>query len=377
MHRFVNGYLILYLLDATLSVLDDQLLLTGIDSPATPLRSAVASLTILYSIPIFWSLAFRPDIPKSVVLPLTTTLFWFALGGLPIPIYLGMSAGLGFLSAIQLGVGLLTLWRVRVLTGGRWFFDPETLPPQPLRIGSAVLFTLVAFLVTPLAVAFYGASMVPLAIEVATDGFLHVTPEGIHTRTRVYRKQDRIVHLVGMVHIGDRKFYDGVYGGFFAEDPVVLVEGVTDEHGLLHSDFSYKWVASILDLEAQGEGAGEASPFRRVWADVDVSELLPETLAFLNRIGAVLANDTLEGFLTALFLEFGKEQPSPDELRRISFDINERRSAHALEVLESELADSRVFLMAWGALHMPAFVDTLEDWGFDLVYTEDRRVISF
>jgi hypothetical protein len=377
-HRFVNGYLIVFLLDATLSVLDDQLGLAGIASPISGLRSSVASVAVFYAIPIFWSLAPRPDIPRSVVLPLTSTTFWFALGGLPLPLYFGVERGLASLSAIQLGVSLLVFLRVRHLTGGRWLFDATTLPARPARVVSAIAFTLATLLITPLATGAYLVAMIPLAVESGTGGFLRVASDGVYAQTRVYRRDDRLVYLTGMIHVGDREFYESVFNDLADDNPTILLEGVTDDQGLLDDGFSYRAVASIFDLEAQGQaGGGSPLPYPSVWADLDVSELLPETRAFLNRLTAVLANETLEAFLSALLIEFASEQPSLEVLHRISYDINERRSAHAIGVLERELDESPTILMAWGALHMPAFVEAVEALGFDWVDSRDRRAIAF
>ena len=48
----------------------------------------------------------------------------------------------------------------------------------------------------------------------------------------VYEKDDKTVTLVGMMHVGEPRFYDELYKSF-PEKALVIVEGVSDREGLL------------------------------------------------------------------------------------------------------------------------------------------------
>lgn len=377
---FANAYLILFLLDAVLSVVDDQATRLAGASPTRVLRESVAGVTLLASIPMFWSMALWPAIPRSVFLPLTIAMAWLSLGGLPIPIYLGRAPSLPWFSAIQLAFGAAALLRVRTLTGGRWLFDEATLPSREVDASHALRFAIVSVVLGLPTLAAYAALGAALAIGASTGGFVRLGFDGLYAEDRLYRKEELAVRLVGMMHIGESDFYARLFEDLADSDATILIEGATDDQGLLTDEFSYEGIASVLNLDAQeavvlpSESAG-----RVVWADIDASEFSPVTLALMNRLGAVLANDTLDGFVRAYLAEMRGDPLTQADLDAVYYDIDERRSEHAFSVLEEELrrGESNTFVMPWGALHMPYFVRGVEDLGFELSETVERRVIAF
>ena len=146
----------------------------------------------------------------------------------------------------------------------------------------------------------YGAVAVATAIEVVTAGFVHFDLTGVSLGDRHYRRGDREIRLVGMMHIGEPEGYRALVCTFERESTVVLAEGVSDREGRLAAALQYGNVAEALGLAQQQELATyladaedpEAEPPE--WpvvqhADVDASVFSPDTIATIRWAGEVWA----------------------------------------------------------------------------------------
>jgi hypothetical protein len=377
MRRFANAYLALFLADAALSVVDDQLAIWGGVTALSPLRQSLGLLTMVAGFAMFWALAGRPQLPRSVFLPPPLLTLWVVLGAMPLPVCLGIANDPGpTLSAAQLAVAVAVLLRVRALTGGSWLFGPETLPDVEFSMANALKFAIVSFAVAPVAFFGYVALSLSVALSVGTAGFLRVAPDGIYSQEREYRRGDEAVHLIGMVHVASSEFYREVLEGLPEEESVILIEGVVDSQALLESSFSYDGLASALNLAPQSDFGFSLESAGAVHADVDVSMFAPSTIALLNRVGSVLDHDSLPEILRAA-IEFTQSPVAGGELAQVSEDLIGLRNRHALEVLFDSLDRHRVAILAWGALHMPGLEAGLKASGFELFAMRERRVIEF
>ena len=97
----------------------------------------------------------------------------------------------------------------------------------------------------------YGALSLSAQIEHFTAGFMSFDWRGIQSTARVYRRGDREVHLVGMMHIGEDEAYRELFESFAGESTVVLEEGVSDAEGVLGEGLFYDVIASRFGLEVQ------------------------------------------------------------------------------------------------------------------------------
>jgi hypothetical protein len=377
MRRFANAYLAVFFADAVLSLLDDQLAIWGGVTVLSPFRQSLGLLTLVAGFAMFWTLAGRPQLPKSVFLPPPLLSLWVVLGAMPIPVYLGLDNDAGAtLSAVQLAVAVAVLLRVRALTGGSWFFGRETLSDVEFSMANALRFAIVSFAAGPVAFFGYVALSLSVALSAGTAGFLRIAPDGIYSQEREYRRGEQSVHLIGMVHIANSEFYREVLEDLPQENAVVLVEGVLDSRALLESSFSYDGLASALDLAPQPDFEFDVESYDAIHADVDVSMFAPSTISILNRIGSVLDNDSIPEILRAA-VEFARSPVAEDELAQASEDLIGLRNRHALEVLFDSLDRHRIAILAWGALHMPGLEAGLKASGFERFATRDRRVIEF
>jgi hypothetical protein len=377
MRRFANAYLVVFFADGVLSVLDDQLAIWAGVTALSPLRQSLGLLTLMAGFAMFWALAGRPQLPRSVFLPPPLLTLWVVLGAMPLPVYLGLANDPGpTLSVAQLAVAVAVLLRVRALTGGRWLFGRETLSDVEFSMANALKFTIVSFAAAPVAFFGYVALSLSVALSVGTAGFLRAAPDGIYSQEREYRRGDQAVHLIGMIHIASGEFYREVLEGLPEEGSVVLVEGVADSQALLESSFSYDGLASALNLAPQSDFGFNLESGGAVHADVDVSMFAPSTIALLNRVGSVLDHDSIPEILRAA-VEFSRSPVAAGELAQVSEDLIGLRNRHALEVLFDSLGRHRVAILAWGALHMPGLEAGLKASGFELFATRERRVIEF
>ena len=135
-------------------------------------------------------------------------------------------------------------------------------------------------------------------IEDTSAGYVRLTPGGIDLTERIFEKEGRRVHLVGMAHIADSGFYETLnqsLAGPVEGRRLVLLEGVSDADKILPRSFAsgdtYRAMAEKLGLAEQALGFAVQSntepgkdskseweargvDFRR--ADIDVRELDPE-----------------------------------------------------------------------------------------------------
>lgn len=81
MRRLANFYIILFLIDACLSLVVELLAVAETPVPLLPeVRSLVANAVLILSVVLFGCLAIDRRLPKSLLLPLILYIAWCALG---------------------------------------------------------------------------------------------------------------------------------------------------------------------------------------------------------------------------------------------------------------------------------------------------------
>lgn len=207
-------------------------------------------------------------------------------------------------------------------------------------------------------------------IEDTSSGFVRLTLSGVELAERVYEKDGRRVHLVGMVHIADSGFYDSLNRSL--AEPVegrrlVLMEGVSDSGKLLPRSFAsgntYREMAERLGLAEQalgfavqagkpGSGSAEEAwaklgvDFRH--ADIDVGELDP-----LHRDRLVSLLSAMENLDLSTFLSLPDDMTARELEELIVEGLVKRRNARLMEVFAAEEAGYAEVFIPWGAAHLP------------------------
>ena len=381
------AFLALFTLDGLLSVSDEAMLALAGSEALGSARNLLA-WTVVAATPLAAACsALSPRWPARVYLPPILAVGWYVLGGFPVSMWVAPRNADLVLSGVQLGVAALSwtllLLAVRKAGGVRAFSDARA-AWSPKRLA---VFAVAWIVAGPIALVGYGALAVASWLEAETDGFLAVDASGVSIADRRYLRKDQEVRLVAMMHLGDEETYDAVFDSFQGESTLVLEEGVTDRERLLKGGWSYAKAARALGLDAQGsvslyvEKARESSeeeadevPWPDVWyADIDVSELSPTTVAFIERVGSIWdADDPLP-----VLLDYAQRPPPSSELTLAMWEIVEMRNEHVVGEIERGLESYRRVIVPWGALHLPAIERAIEDAGFVRVAESRRQLVAW
>jgi hypothetical protein len=371
---FANGVLALSAADALLSLLDVAVRAsTGVQWLAVP-RNALAQLTLAAVVTTVPVMLATPRLPIAVFLPLAALTLWLALGAAPLALWIPPPLLDPTACAIQLAAVALAFAIVRAQNGGRsWWFGEESRERPAFAWTHSLAFAAGLCTLGPLAAIGYGAVAVATAIQVVTHGFVHFDWTGVSLGDRHYRRGDREIRLVGMMHIGDPAAYRALVCTFERESTIVLAEGVSDREGRLATSLQYGQVAQALGLAQQqdvsaylvdGEDPDAEPPewpvVRR--ADVDASAFSPETIAMIRWVAEVWEADDVPGALR--LIARGTREQTAEQRLAFLVDIVDRRNEHLVGEIERALVEYERVIVPWGALHLPSVEQTVLTWGF-------------
>jgi hypothetical protein len=368
-------FLVLFIADAGMSVLDDALTFSAGVTILAPLRGLIGVLVMLGAMLLYGLMALTPIVPKRWIIPLILFLPAVMLAGVPFSIYFFNHAQIFVCAAslLELALGLWILRSVVGRLGWRWpLVREDQLGTRAFSLGNTIGFVLANVCVLFPAILLYLAVCASLAADHFTDGFMALRPSGLILRAKSYTRADgKTVELMPMMHMGDAGFYNRVTKSF-PPGAIVLLEGVTDTKQLLQHHLSYQHVATTLGLTAQKEQFSPSSEHARR-ADVDVEEFSPPTIDFLN-----LTAQLYSGNITPqLIVELMQKSADPRFAQQLWDDILAKRNAHLTQEIRDELQHSDTIAVPWGAMHMPAMAAEMAKDGFVLSKTEEFPVVSF
>lgn len=393
-----NAFLVVTALSALAGLLDSIVLKSGMDSAFFLLRMQLGGLAAVLAFLVLAELVLVPHLPKLTILPPLLVTLWQIIGAPGIEWSLGDHASLARLDGILLGsvgAGLL----MNKLNYGTWFIRSIDLPVYERLVRRTLIAGPIAALL--LVVVGVGAlvAAIPTYIEKESRGYLHFAANGLEVRETVMRKGDNEVRLVGMVHIGEPEFYRQLYAGIPAQ-ALILAEGVTDRENRMKAKPSYDNAARGLGLQSQGEfqsllagsnvvqdeaapaaapgappqppaaavqgqppapPAAPGKPFV-VFADIDVSELSPATLSFIEAAGSIFQSATLSEAAEKYMALTGRF--TEPEVRAVMEELVVKRNEHAMAAFDRHEARFKLIYLPWGALHMPDFEDRLVKRGY-------------
>jgi hypothetical protein len=331
---------------------------------------------LLYAVSVF-----SPRVPKLLVWPPAAFLTWAVFcGGFPVA-FVEPQAVPAILAWSQVGVGIALA-----------AFMPRR-PPFAARPvftwRNFAISGLVTVLVVPLVFVAAAINSLGVYMEASSGGYLKIRPGGLLLEEREFRKGGKCVRLVSMVHIGNKRFYDQIDASLPKDgEAVVLLEGVTDEQMLLKRHFSYTRIARMFGLESQEtsllqgkarEAVAQAPASGTVEyrdADVDVSTFHPETIQFIQRLGALLANPTAASLAFA-FCDPDSPLGKPAAQKTVLDDILGSRNQHLLSEINAALLAHDIVVVPWGAMHLSWIETALKMQGFRQTASIDRPAIRF
>lgn len=378
MRSLVSIFLYGFLLDAVLTVANEWL-------PIAVIHEIVAWLVFCLGLVLYVLTAFVPRLPKRLILPPFLFLVWTNLcGGFPLaflaPDHYGTALDWGQLALAAVLLPLHQIWRR----------TPPKLDAPAFSWPSFAAIAILTTLATPFVLAAAAVNALGVYIEASSGGYVKLRPEGLLLEEREMTKGDQRVRLVSMIHIGEKGFYDRILASMPTRGTaIVLLEGVTDDNGLLRNRFSYAKIATLLGLDSQ-----EGSEFQRNGkkalhpeppppskpqveyrhADVDISMFQPLTLEFMNAIGVILSDPTVATVLSTMQAPDSPfKKPNADEI--VMHDILDKRNEHLVSEIDRALETSRTVIVPWGALHLASIEEALKERGFQETSRINRPVI--
>ncbi len=394
MHRFINLFLILFLMDGSISLANELLKLSEFGS-ITGLRNVVAFIVILIAIPVYLLLGIDRRLPKRILLPLVLFVFWGALGMWPLANMVSYDNVVAAGAGLQVLAAGLALLYIRRLSGRNIWLTRELLTPPFFSLGNTLFFTTASIVLLPAALLFFGVYGTGSYLEKKTAGFLRLSMDGIYMTEKSYTAHGKTVRLAGMIHIADREYYHDLSSSLTPQKTIILLEGVSDHNHLLPNGLDHNRLANLAGLSSQQEmvfpgkqiKTGDIGVFlpeenqnpcvHIVRADVDTSDFDPQTIRFLTMIGEqVLGNESLaEGI--KIYLLWASKNMTADMMRTIEADILEKRNRKLVGFLQTALLTYDTIVIPWGAMHMIHFENWLSGQGFQVVGSIERCSIDF
>jgi hypothetical protein len=401
MRVFANLFLSLFLADGCVSFFDELVSLFAPVALLSGVRDVLAGFVIIMAVLVYLCLGIDRRLPKRVFLPLILFVFWCPLSVWFFPALAGSRAYGILVTVAQVALVMLPLSCFR--KGGR---RSLTMPPAmfdtPLfSLKNTLVFGAVNLFVIPVALALLVLYTANSYMAEYTSGFMRLAPGGLYMTDRVYRRGDRTIRLAGMIHVGEKKYYDELAGSVAQGRTIVLAEGVTDEKNLLRNRLDYGRVAGFLGLTSQEKmhfrgkligpealdepqapcgGAGEkerTGPADILRADVDISAFRPPTILLLNTMGKHLqeSHSLVKGLLA---VNAWAEKNITREMNDVIMDdILYRRNREVIRYLGKALARYDTVVIPWGAMHMKEIEEEVLKRGYRLQEERERVSIDF
>jgi len=368
----------LFLADALVSLVDDSLILFLGIRALTALRMAVFLCAALITLLVYGLMGLTPMIPKRLFLPVP--IFFVATGLAALPAALCYFSRLQQISwfislgQVVLALGLLC-WARRGLRL-RWPLVANSwLGARRFSWLNLIGFLLLNILVLLPGTVVFLALSAAFAVGHSSEGFVALRPGGLTVQVRKYVRGDgKTIQLVPMLHIGEASFYRQLSQSF-PTNAVILMEGITDNSGLITNTPSYDRMAATVGLAEQDQ---EFAPPQAniVMADVDTETLSTNTIYFLNLVTLIHAKGpTAENLLK--IMQASPPQPEKELLAGFFDDLLRKRNEHLLSEMRSRLSDPEPIIIPWGAAHMPGIAAGVEASGFRLAETQEYSVIRF
>jgi hypothetical protein len=383
------GWLFAFGLDGFLSLGDDLLKAFAGWHGLTDLRELVALAVLALSPFILLLLIITPPLPKRVFLPVVLCTIWANLIIWPLPTTPGPFTTLP-VELLQIVFFIAALFRIHRQTG-RFSLVATDLPVKRHPVRRAFISLGISIVALALLLAGFVGFGLTRVIERQTDGYLRFTWSGVEVADKTLVKEGRSVRLIGMVHIGETRFYEKLFASF-PPDALVLTEGVSDTQKKLGGKFAYSNVAGALGLAEQGrlqaawiarankkaDATHLAAPTARpaaMNADIDVAAFAPLTIRFLRDIAEVYSSTSKWQALQRMTAM--NDKYTPDQITAVYADIIETRNANLLKILDKALKNRTTIIIPWGAEHMPGLEKALRDKGYTITTTSHHMVIRY
>ncbi len=183
MRPFANLFLLLFLVDGGISLLDEAVKLFFPLPPLSGVRNLLANAVILMAVPLYLSLGIDRRLPKRLLLPLTLFALFAPLAGWLVPSLADVRA-YGLLAAsAQIALALLLLRRYRQPDGRPPALPPEMFDAPFFSPRNTLVFGAANLLIGPIVLAVLVFSAANAYMAAYTAGFMHLRPGGLYMRS--------------------------------------------------------------------------------------------------------------------------------------------------------------------------------------------------
>ena len=365
----------LFLADGIVSLMDDTSILFFDTHALTGLRVIVFLLASLLAIIVYILMAITPMIPKRFFLPLTLFNVAAQLAVIPFYIYDYKHSQLTTwaISLVEVVFALGLLYWIQGRFKIRWPVVAENqLHTRRFSWLNLCLFLGLNLFVLLPAIGLYLWVCAGRAVDHFSDSFMALRPVGFTVQVRTYDRGDgKKIELVPMAHVAEPEFYRELSRSF-PTNALILMEGVSDDQGLLTNKITYKRMATSLGLAEQQK---EFKPRRErvVNADIDVAEFAPSTIDVLN-VGMLIHTRGLNAETLSQVLQYS---PPPHFDETLVQDLLRKRNRHLVQEIRSHLGQSEELIIPWGAAHMPEIAREIQKLGFHVSGTQEYVAIRF
>lgn len=380
MRIFANIYIVLFLVDAVVSLVD-ALLSHWLGASAIHtlqvlhvLQGMAALGPFLLAFPLYCTIGCMRGFPWRIPLALVVFITWVdCFAALPMPFYLGQKHTALWLAVIQAALGLWAMLALRRTSKGRsWLFEQASFAQTKFRwkrLGGFVAVN--AVIVLPLLLLYAGASL-SLGVAHLSHGFIHLDTKGVSVEARTYRCDGGEVYLLPTIHIAGSSFYTDLLKGLPPKQSVIIPEGVTDKKHLLPGGMGYDKLAPTLGLVSQTGKTFTKVGLPVTRCDTDISNLSPDVINYLKAISHFFHTMHSEKKDSALLKLFATPQPNQETLwKEVVVDRNHRVS----HCIQTSLKHYTHVVVPWGAGHMPGIERALLKNG--AVLEDQRRIRVF
>ncbi|VFQ44670.1 hypothetical protein [Desulfoluna butyratoxydans] len=395
MRRFANLFLILFLADGAISVLDELFTaISGMHLLVQP-RNVLAYLVLFLSVLVFMAMGLDRRLPKRVFLPMAAYALWGGLLFWPAPRYIPEGV-FGILMALgQLSIGLAGLRAIGHQSDHPFLMSPSMFQGPWFSAKNTLVYVSATTLAVPVILFFMGLSAFSAFVEARTNGFMRVSFTGLYMNEKTYGKNGKTLRLIPMIHIGRTAYYHDIGNSITNGRTLILAEGVSDRQGLLQTHFSYDSLGTLLGLDTQErmtlDATSVSDEFKPlapqdegtrkphiVSADIDLSEASPATVDFINTLAQVLSEADSPAGAWRGYTAWLETQPDDESvLAEITHDIFTRRNQALIAMMAKALPRYDTLIVPWGALHMPDIEKEAQHMGFVLLTEKERLSVSF
>lgn len=198
--------------------------------------------------------------------------------------------------------------------------------------------------------------------EIYLDNSYNISILGLNfNRVTVFEKNGKKIILIGMTHIANKSFYDGLKNKYKGMNAITLEEGVSDNKKLINK-MSYKPIAKLLNIQSQPK-TNEMFPNARN-ADVDI-DLMDKKETFViadlfNRMNTIF--EAINYPENSPMKTFVLDQPKMFEIGKS--DILLKRNKVLIEQIIKTIDVNNTVIVPWGALHLTEISSFLSKNGY-------------